>query len=124
MPRGRGAKNFAQVSAELLGADMSEKELDARIEKIRIGYRIKLSYHTYRSDRSESGFPDRFYLGRYGLLIRELKTDTGIVAPKQQEWLDEFTRLGLDAGVWRTADLHSGRIDRELRAIAVRSPFL
>ncbi len=111
------------MSAELLGTDMSEKELDTKIEEIRVGYRIKLSYHTHRSDRSEKGFPDRFYLGRYGLLIRELKTDTGIVTPEQLEWIAEFKRLGLDADVWRTADLFSGRIDRELRAIGVRSPF-
>lgn len=63
------------------------------------------------------GFPDLVLVGAGGILYRELKTDTGRLRPEQVVWLRELTAAGADAGVWRTADLESGLIERELRAI-------
>lgn len=82
------------------------------------GYR--LIYHTYSSRRSAPGFPDLVLINeqRGRALFRELKTETGRVAPAQFDWITGMTLAGLDAGVWRPSHLLSGRISRELRGQA------
>jgi hypothetical protein len=49
--------------------------------------------------------------------MRELKTEHGKVTPAQENWGDWLRLAGVDWGVWRPADLRSGRIQRELMAI-------
>jgi hypothetical protein len=71
-------------------------------------------YHTYRSDRSEPGFPDLVLMRPPLLLFRELKADVGRLRPAQRKWLDELAACGQDVGVWRPADLRGGRIAAEL----------
>jgi hypothetical protein len=73
-----------------------------------------MTYHTYRSDRSEPGFPDLVLMRPPLLLFRELKTDVGRLRPAQRKWLDELAACGQDVGVWRPADLRGGRIAAEL----------
>jgi hypothetical protein len=73
-------------------------------------------YHTYRSDRSDKGFPDLVILG-CKILYRELKTETGKLTPAQLDVINRLTTAGADADVWRPADLMTGRIDRELTAL-------
>lgn len=75
-----------------------------------------LTYHTHRSDRSEPGWPDLvlLHVARRRLLIVELKTKRGRVTPAQQQWLDGLAAVGIDARVWRPADLASGEITRTL----------
>lgn len=73
-----------------------------------------MTYHTYRSDRSEPGFPDLVLMRHPLLLFRELKTDRGRLTPDQRCWLEELLACGQDAGVWRPADLRGGRIAAEL----------
>jgi len=63
------------------------------------------------------GFPDVVLVGHGGLLFRELKSAKGRLAPEQQLWLDALTTAGGDADVWRPADLTSGRIEAEIRAV-------
>ncbi len=67
------------------------------------------------------GFPDLVLVGS-GVLYRELKTDAGRLRPEQVVWLRELKAAGQDADVWRPADLHSGRIEAELRAVRHRKP--
>ena len=50
--------------------------------------------------------------------FRELKTQRGKVTPEQRAWLDVLTLAEQNADVWRPADLLSGRIARELAALA------
>jgi hypothetical protein len=71
-------------------------------------------YHTYRSDRSEPGFPDLVLMRPPLLLFRELKTDTGRLTAPQRRWIEELAACGQDVGVWRPADLRGGRISAEL----------
>lgn len=72
------------------------------------------TYHTYRSDRSEPGFPDLVLMRPPLLLFRELKTDRGRLTAPQRRWLEELIACGQDAAVWRPADLRGGRIQAEL----------
>lgn len=76
-----------------------------------------LVYHTHDSRRSTSGFPDLVVVGPGGVLFRELKGDGGRVSPAQQAWVDALLAAGSDAGFWWPADLRSGRIHAELKAI-------
>lgn len=101
--------------------DMLEKTLEAHVRKIwkdlrAVGLDI-YGYHTYRSDRSEPGFPDWTFAGEW-VMFRELKKEKGRVSPEQRLWLAKLQRIGVDADIWRPSDLYSGRIAREITACA------
>jgi hypothetical protein len=63
-------------------------------------------YHTYRSSRSEAGFPDLIAItpdGRLGAF--ELKRQSGKTTAAQEEWLGWFRRVrGATVAVIRPAD--------------------
>ena len=73
-----------------------------------------LVFHPRFSVGSEPGWPDLVLIRRKDkrVLFRELKSDHGVVHPRQAAVLDLMTACGLDAAVWRPADLE--RIGREL----------
>jgi hypothetical protein len=75
------------------------------------------SYHTFDSRRSDRGWPDLAMCGPRGFITRELKSDSGTVTAEQEHWGVRLRQAGVDWGVWRPADLRSGRIENELRAI-------
>lgn len=75
-------------------------------------------FHDFDSTRSSRGFPDLVIGSGKGLLVRELKNATGELTPDQRQWLLVFKANGIDAGVWRPDDWTSGRIRKELEAIA------
>ena len=50
-------------------------------------------------------------------MLRELKTEKGRLTKDQQAWGSRLRDAGVSWDVWRPADLHSGRIQRELEAI-------
>jgi hypothetical protein len=64
----------------------------------------QLAYHTFRSVKSPTGFPD-WVLARERLIFVELKTETGKPSDAQREWLDGLARAGAEAYVWRPTDL-------------------
>ena len=68
------------------------------------------------------GYPDLTIVGLGGVLSRELKSATGPSSAEQKVWAAKLTGAGADFAVWRPADLRSGRIERELRALRVRKP--
>lgn len=70
------------------------------------------------------GFPDLVIVGPGGVLFRELKSDIGRLSPEQKMWMYKLNEAGADFGRWRPADLHSGRIERELRALRNPHPQL
>ena len=64
-----------------------------------------LSYHTYRSTRSEPGFPDLVLVRPPRLIFAELKTEKGRVTPAQWLWLDVLGRSNeVEAYLWRPSD--------------------
>jgi hypothetical protein len=96
-----------------VAAAMSEADVERAV-----AHNVKqlglLGYHTRDSRRSPEGWPDWVLCGPGGVLFRELKRQQGNPTPQQQAWLDGLTAAGLDADVWRPADLLSGRIAREM----------
>ena len=63
------------------------------------------------------GFPDLVLAGPGGVLYRELKSQTGRLSREQTEWMQLLGEAAADIDVWRPADLRSGRIEREIRAV-------
>ena len=74
-------------------------------------------FHPHYSERSVPGWPDLAICGTRGFLLRELKTEMGKLTSEQEKWGDLLKLAGQNWDVWRPADLHSGRIQRELQAI-------
>lgn len=68
------------------------------------------------------GYPDLTIAGPGGVLFRELKSATGTMSSEQREWAASLESAGADFAVWRPADLRTGRINSELRALRVRKP--
>jgi hypothetical protein len=95
-------------------AVMPEKDLLASVREMAVTLGF-LVYHTHDSRRSEGGFPDLAIVSHGRLLMRELKRQSGRVTPEQKAWLAALADAGVDAGVWRPADLLSGQILDELK---------
>lgn len=72
-------------------------------------------FHVRWSLGSDAGFPDLVLARRSDkrLMFRELKRDGKNPTPRQAAVLALLTACGLDAGVWRPADM--SRIAEELR---------
>lgn len=97
---------------------MSEREFQGIVIELAQLHGYELRYHTHDSRRSAPGFPDLVLVStrRARVLFRELKTDKGRTSKDQLKWLAGLTAGGADTGVWRPADLVSGRIVAELSA--------
>ena len=83
---------------------ISEKDF---LEQVRALARYEgwLSYHTYRSTRSEPGFPDLVLVRPPRVIFSELKTENGVLTWSQQVWLDRLARCeGLETYMWRPSD--------------------
>lgn len=83
-----------------------------------------LCYHTYNSERSPSGFPDKVFVGHRGIMFREEKvSDTGTVSDAQTEWILALRAIGIDADIWwYPRDWNSGRVQNEINALGRRGP--
>lgn len=102
-----------------------------------------LHYHTFRSEKSPTGFPDYVFVhkGWGRVIFAELKTEKGKVSQNhltesgrfvvgQDTWLEWLGACpGVEAYCWRPSDFSSGLIARILMApgeqtqIIVRSPY-
>lgn len=106
----------AAEHSALVAARMSEDALQTQVLAIAnvFGW---LAYHTHDSRRSQKGFPDLVLVNtrQRRILFRELKSAKGKTTAEQKIWLAALASVGLDAGVWRPADLVSGVILAELR---------
>jgi hypothetical protein len=105
--------------AAALAAAMSEGELERHVRILIRDLGLK-GFHVWglHARRASEGFPDWVIAGPGGVIFRELKRDGGRVSKAQKDWLVTLTRGGADANVWWPADLVSGRIARELAALA------
>jgi len=83
---------------------VTENELLAAVRQVawHTGW---LTYHTFRSDRSEPGFPDLCMVRDGRVVFAELKSEKGRVTRAQQMWLDALEGTGVEVFVWRPSDL-------------------
>jgi hypothetical protein len=110
-------RTAARSGRALLAEAMSEDDLEESVRGAcaQLGvYR----YHPKDSRRSEPGWPDDVLVGSGGVLYRELKSETGTVSPEQSRVIGLLRAAGADVQVWRPRDQLSGRIAREIAAIA------
>lgn len=103
---------------EMQAKAMREEDLAAEVVRLCKHFDV-LRYHTYRSVRSEAGFPDEVLIGTR-TLFRELKRVGKSPTPAQARFLRALSASGQDAGVWTPTDLLSGRIQAEIAAISPR----
>lgn len=76
-------------------------------------------FHSYDPVRDrQKGFPDLVLVGAKGVIWRELKGEQTLVTPDQKEWGKQLQRAGQDWAVWRPEDWYSGRVEREVLAVA------
>lgn len=117
MARGDAAHPVNEVTEIPMGG----RELEAAIADMcqLLGL---LHYHTHDSRRSPPGFPDFVIASTRGVLFREVKGTFrngrgDKLTHAQISWLNALQETGQDVAVWRAADWHSGRIERELEAL-------
>lgn len=86
--------------------------------------RSLLWQHNSDSRRAHRGWPD-WVIGRRvppgvpgAVLVWELKREGEDPTREQREWLDALAAAGINAGVRRPSDYCSGRMARELAALA------
>jgi len=88
--------------------DLTEAELEQTLFQLPNGLAPMLGwalrYHTYRSKRSPSGFPD-WMLARERIIYVELKSEHGKPTADQQRWLTGITAAGGEAYLWKPTDL-------------------
>jgi hypothetical protein len=101
---------------------MTEAELQAEITALcdRLGIvwiHIGDARSTAAGGPHREGFPDLLLVGSAAVAFRELKPAGKDLRGPQKRWRWLLTRAGADARVWKPADLRSGRIERELRAL-------
>lgn len=96
---------------------LSEAQFQQQVIDLAQIYGYDLTYHPFDSRCSRAGWPDLVLANsaRSRVLIRELKTAVGKVSTDQLEWLQVLQLSGINAGVWRPADLTNGHIIKDLR---------
>ena len=83
---------------------ISEKAFLLQVREL-ARYEGWLSYHTYRSTRSEPGFPDLVLVRPPRVILAELKTDKGKLSADQRLWLDTLRRCSeVETYLWRPSD--------------------
>ena len=106
LPRGSKRPDDAvEPTDAILYGKMTEKQFQSRVENMfrTLGFKV---YHTYRSTRSEPGFPDLIMvLGRLQI-VAELKRDGEQPTDDQIEWLNAFSQIpGTWVFLWRPSDM-------------------
>lgn len=94
---------------------------EAQLDRLVVDYarwRRVYPYHTRDSRGSARGFPDWVLVGPGGILYREDKSVAGTLTVDQRAWGAVIVTGGGNWSVWRPGDWHSGRIRREIDAIA------
>jgi hypothetical protein len=103
---------------------VTESELLAAVRRLCDRHSV-WSYHPAPAPVAphERGFPDLVLVGTERGMVRELKGDGGQVSPDQWSVGYRMRGAGWDWGIWRPADLESGRIEVEIAALSGRAPW-
>lgn len=74
-------------------------------------------FHVFDPRTGPAGFPDLVLVGRR-ILYAELKGPVTRLTQEQRAWGRDLARAGAWWVIWRPGDYHSGRIRKEMEAIA------
>lgn len=83
---------------------------------------LGLLWHHCRDSRhcdGTRGFPDLLLAGPGGVLLAELKSDTGSSGPGQPRWRWSLAAVGVPAVTWWPRDWRSGAVSAALEVLAV-----
>jgi len=117
----------AQPLSPQLALAMTEKELQRNVVDLALTLRCRVNHQLpartptgrwHTATQGHKGWLDTTIVGKRGALFRELKSHRGRIDPEQYAWITAWTVAGFDAAVWKPLDWYSGRIEREIRAIA------
>jgi len=73
--------------------------------------------HVPASATLARGWPDLTILGPRGCIFRKLLDEHGMLHPNSATVLNRLRRSGINADVWRPAQLHDGTIEAELEMV-------
>lgn len=121
--RARSGRVGRGVGVDAIAAAMDEATLQGHVAglvaTLAAHHRVPVHhFHVVDSRRMTSGWPDSTITGPYGVLYRELKTESEKPRPQQQLILDQLAAAGHDVGVWRPSDWLTHRVHREVLAVA------
>lgn len=82
---------------------ITEKQFEGQVKDLAklFGY---LYYHTWRSIHSPGGFPDVVMVRGERIIMAELKSEKGVISPKQEEWLEALKETPVEVFLWRASD--------------------
>ena len=104
LPPGYAIKDGIAVRLDTLPDNTPEEALLGKIRSVATSHGF-LVYHTYRSTKSEPGFPDLILCNGVSLLMYELKTNTGQLTKEQALWLSLLAHTEkVESGIWRPRD--------------------
>ncbi len=109
-----GPSRWSMLEEQLLA------EVMARCEQLAVACVHVSAVHHNRRRQNLIGFPDLFLCGPGGVAFRELKREGGWLRPTQTNWKYRLLAAGQDWGVWQPSDLETGKVDKELAALARR----
>ena len=118
MKSGPAGRAHADARVQVANA-MSEADVDRHVFLLAKALKV-YAYHPRISVGSKKGWPDWSLIGTGGMIFRENKSASGKCTPEQRAVGYALQALGMDWDVWRPADVISGRIERELRALTAR----
>jgi hypothetical protein len=81
---------------------VDEKDFDRELVKYAEGLGWH-SWHCYNARKSAAGWPDRVFV-RERIIFAELKSETGMVEPEQEVWLQRLRDAGGEVYVWKPSD--------------------
>lgn len=82
----------------------TEKQLQRSVLQLARITGWTLTYHTFDSRKSSSGYPDLVLVRPPRVLWVELKRDGERPRPSQQEWIDALRASGQEVYVWTPSD--------------------
>jgi hypothetical protein len=93
-----------RINASVLEGDFQKDVVEAAET---LGF---LCYHTYRSDRSQAGFPDLVMVKPPRVIFAELKRQKGKPKPAQEMWLAALGQCmyegkAIEVYLWRPGDM-------------------
>lgn len=107
----------AAANRQLIAASMSEEYLLQAVRELArvLDYH---TYHTWRSDHSDAGYPDLHCVKGKRSVFMELKSQRGRLTLPQADWRQALQEAGHEHYVFRPSDWLSGEIERVLRGEA------